>query len=172
MSIQKYTCSIFIVCDRGFRGEKCDIKCPYPTYGEDCQSECNCNVTYCDHVSGCTESSEGKIHYKKEQYIVNLELKYIIHNMSRYFNIFKLRRYEYINQIIFVNPALFFVPYSFEVHFFKLLIRGNSVCKILKALFSIYKRKVFSFKEDFSKHLSYKAVTKDLINKIITVKSK
>lgn len=32
-------------------------------------------------------------------------------------------------------------------------------------------QKVFSFKEDFSKHLSYKAVTKDLINKIITVKS-
>lgn len=100
-------------------------------------------------------------------------MKYIFDTMSRYFKIFEWRRYECINQIIFVNPALFFVPYSFEVHFFlKLLIKGNSVCKILKALFSVYKRKVFSFKEDFSKHLSYKAVTKDLINKIITVKSK
>lgn len=93
--------------------------------------------------------------------------------MSRYFNIFKLRRYEYINQIIFVISALLFVPYSFAVHFFfKLLIRGNSMCKILKALFSVYKRKVFSFEEDFSKHLSYKTVTKDLINKVNTVKSK
>lgn len=46
------------------------------------------------------------------------------------------------------------------------------MCKILKALFSVYKRKVFSFEEDFSKHLSYKTVTKDLINKVNTVKSK
>lgn len=83
-----------------------------------------------------------------------------------------MRRYEYINQIMSVNSALFFVPYFFAVHFFKLLIRSNSVCKILKALFYVYKRKVFSFKEDFSKHLSYKTVTKDLINKVITLKSK
>eukprot|EP00105_Crassostrea_gigas_P034264 XP_019918412.1 PREDICTED: cell death abnormality protein 1-like [Crassostrea gigas] len=73
-----------IICDRGFRGENCNTRCPYPTYGKDCQSKCNCNVTYCDHISGCTESSE----------------------------------------------------------------------------------------EDFSKHLSYKTVTKDLINKVNTVKSK
>ncbi|XP_052682257.1 uncharacterized protein LOC128162880 [Crassostrea angulata] len=47
-----------ILCDSGFRGNNCDAKCPYPTYGEDCQSECNCNITYCDHVNGCTVSSE------------------------------------------------------------------------------------------------------------------
>uniref|UniRef100_A0A8W8M4S3 Uncharacterized protein n=1 Tax=Magallana gigas TaxID=29159 RepID=A0A8W8M4S3_MAGGI len=47
-----------IPCDRGFLGENCVTKCPYPTYGDSCQSECYCNVTYCDHVSGCTETSE------------------------------------------------------------------------------------------------------------------
>lgn len=89
-----------------FSGENCVTKCPYPTYGEDCQSECNCNVSYCDHVSGCTETSEGKIHNKWVQYIFELQLKYIIDYMSRYFNIFKFRRYKNINQIISVYPFL------------------------------------------------------------------
>lgn len=52
-----------ILCDRGFLGENCDTTCPYPTYGEYCQSECYCNVTSCDHVSGCTETSEE--HFSK-----------------------------------------------------------------------------------------------------------
>lgn len=73
---------------------------------------------------------------------------------------------------MFVNFVLFFVFYFFEVYFFKLLIRGNSVCKIFKVLFYVYKWKVFFFKEDFLKYLSYKVVIKDLINKIIIVKSK
>nr|XP_034308687.1 N-acetylglucosamine-1-phosphodiester alpha-N-acetylglucosaminidase-like [Crassostrea gigas] len=47
-----------ILCDRGFRGKNCDTKCPYRTYGDSCQSLCNCNITYCDHVNGCTVSSE------------------------------------------------------------------------------------------------------------------
>lgn len=37
--------------------------------------------------------------------------------MLRYFNIFKLRRCEYINQIISVNLCLF-ISYSFVTHFF------------------------------------------------------
>uniref|UniRef100_A0A8W8MCR8 Uncharacterized protein n=1 Tax=Magallana gigas TaxID=29159 RepID=A0A8W8MCR8_MAGGI len=48
-----------ILCDRGFRGKNCDTKCPYRTYGDSCQSLCNCNITYCDHVNGCTVSSEA-----------------------------------------------------------------------------------------------------------------
>lgn len=36
--------------------------CSYPMYGEDCQSICECNVTYCDHVNGCIQSS-GKTLY-------------------------------------------------------------------------------------------------------------
>lgn len=50
---------LFLACDRGFRGENCDTKCPYATYGDGCQSLCNCNITYCDHVNGCTVSSGG-----------------------------------------------------------------------------------------------------------------
>lgn len=50
---------LFLVCDRGFRGKNCGTKCSYPTYGEGCQSLCNCNITYCDYVNGCTVSSGG-----------------------------------------------------------------------------------------------------------------
>lgn len=88
-----------------FLGKNCVTKCPYPTYGQDCQSKCYCNVTYCDHVSGCTETSGGKIQNKWVQYTFEPQLKYIIDNMSRYFNIFILRRYEYTNQKISVNPG-------------------------------------------------------------------
>lgn len=45
--------------------------------------------------------------------------------------------------------------------------------KILKSLCSVNNREFLGFfKGDFSKHLSYKTVTKDLINKGNTVKSK
>lgn len=55
---------ICIACDKGFLGVNCNTRCPYPMYGIQCQSECNCNTTFCDHVNGCPESLEGKNHYK------------------------------------------------------------------------------------------------------------
>lgn len=52
---------ICIDCDKGYYGPYCDFKCPFPLYGYDCQSVCDCNVTYCDHVNGCIKSTGGKI---------------------------------------------------------------------------------------------------------------
>lgn len=43
-------------CEEGFYGTNCGMKCSFPTYGLDCQSLCNCNVTYCHHVNGCIQS--------------------------------------------------------------------------------------------------------------------
>lgn len=45
-----------IACAKGFYGAECDIKCPYPAFGQACQSVCVCSVGYCDHVNGCTQS--------------------------------------------------------------------------------------------------------------------
>lgn len=47
-------------CDKGYAGQDCDIKCPYPVYGYKCQSVCDCNSTYCDHVNGCIQFT-GKL---------------------------------------------------------------------------------------------------------------
>ncbi|XP_052681389.1 uncharacterized protein LOC128162266 [Crassostrea angulata] len=56
------------LCDKGFRGKNCNTKCPYHTYGEECQYICKCNITHCNHVNGCTEASEEQfskhINYK------------------------------------------------------------------------------------------------------------
>lgn len=45
-----------IACAKGFYGAECVIKCPYPAFGQACQSVCVCSVGYCDHVNGCTQS--------------------------------------------------------------------------------------------------------------------
>lgn len=55
---------ICIECEKEFPGENCDTKCPYPTYKEGCRSLCNCNITNCDHLIGCTVFQEVKSHYK------------------------------------------------------------------------------------------------------------
>lgn len=44
-----------IACAKGFPGTNCVIKCPYPAFGEACQSVCDCIVRDCDHVNGCTQ---------------------------------------------------------------------------------------------------------------------
>eukprot|EP00105_Crassostrea_gigas_P041139 XP_019925287.1 PREDICTED: uncharacterized protein LOC109619517 [Crassostrea gigas] len=54
-------------CDAGFYGINCSKLCRYPNYGHECQNQCNCSQTACDHKIGCpieilnaiTESSKG-----------------------------------------------------------------------------------------------------------------
>lgn len=43
-----------LACDKGYNGHNCNAICPFPTYGLDCQSICNCTETFCDPVDGCT----------------------------------------------------------------------------------------------------------------------
>lgn len=40
-------------CDKGYTGQNCEDVCPFPGYGVDCQSMCNCTETQCDPVNGC-----------------------------------------------------------------------------------------------------------------------
>lgn len=48
---------VYTACDAGFIGKYCDTKCRYPTYGNDCQSLCDCNATLCDYAYGCGKTS-------------------------------------------------------------------------------------------------------------------
>lgn len=50
-----------LACKVGYFGLKCDTKCVYPSYGNDCQSKCNCKYTYCDHVEGCANLTGANI---------------------------------------------------------------------------------------------------------------
>lgn len=42
-------------CDPGTFGPKCEHVCPYPHYGNQCLSECNCSKDHCNPVNGCHE---------------------------------------------------------------------------------------------------------------------
>lgn len=55
---------VYLACENGFTGINCVTKCQYPTYGQDCQSVCDCNATVCDSVNGCINASESKIPYQ------------------------------------------------------------------------------------------------------------
>lgn len=44
---------IFVACDIGFVGLNCATQCSYPSFGRECQSECQCNKSLCNHAYGC-----------------------------------------------------------------------------------------------------------------------
>ncbi|XP_062582475.1 multiple epidermal growth factor-like domains protein 10 [Saccostrea cucullata] len=44
-------------CMDGYTGSQCEIPCPYPGYGKDCQKFCNCKQQYCIHITGCKDGS-------------------------------------------------------------------------------------------------------------------
>uniref|UniRef100_A0A8W8M4T1 EGF-like domain-containing protein n=1 Tax=Magallana gigas TaxID=29159 RepID=A0A8W8M4T1_MAGGI len=52
-----YEASISETCGKGFRGNSCEEKCPFPSYGVDCQMKCNCIDKDCDPAYGCKNSS-------------------------------------------------------------------------------------------------------------------
>lgn len=45
----------FVECTIGYFAKDCKLRCPYPSYGEECQEICNCSKVTCDFVSGCTK---------------------------------------------------------------------------------------------------------------------
>lgn len=45
--------TLFKGCAIGYQGNDCTNKCVYPTYGEDCQSICQCSDDDCHFSSGC-----------------------------------------------------------------------------------------------------------------------
>ncbi|XP_078334363.1 laminin subunit alpha lam-3-like isoform X1 [Crassostrea virginica] len=40
-------------CTPGYTGLNCTIRCPYPSYGENCQRNCTCSKEDCDVSTGC-----------------------------------------------------------------------------------------------------------------------
>nr|XP_019919328.2 uncharacterized protein LOC105319439 isoform X2 [Crassostrea gigas] len=40
-------------CEAGTIGPRCEIVCPYPWYGKQCLSKCNCSKDHCDTANGC-----------------------------------------------------------------------------------------------------------------------
>lgn len=66
-----------IECMPGYNGVNCSSPCPYPFYGVDCQSTCNCSRNLCDVSMGCVDGLVGNHIFffrwqKKERKCINL----------------------------------------------------------------------------------------------------
>lgn len=44
---------MYTECNIGFLGINCSSPCRYPSYGNNCQSGCNCLKNYCHPATGC-----------------------------------------------------------------------------------------------------------------------
>ena len=49
--------SILIECPNGTYGTKCTITCPPLTYGRFCGEKCDCPISLCHHMYGCSAIS-------------------------------------------------------------------------------------------------------------------
>lgn len=47
------TTFVFLGCNNGYFGPLCSQKCPYPSFGKECQKICKCENKICDHRQGC-----------------------------------------------------------------------------------------------------------------------
>lgn len=45
----------------GYTRLNCSSKCPYPTYGRNCQGLCDCSEIQCDISRGCGTLTSGNI---------------------------------------------------------------------------------------------------------------
>ncbi|XP_056015942.1 multiple epidermal growth factor-like domains protein 10 isoform X4 [Ostrea edulis] len=41
-----------VKCDVGYWGSNCEIRCPFPTYGDACQQLCDCEERRCNSAHG------------------------------------------------------------------------------------------------------------------------
>lgn len=57
----------FLVCKQGYNGPNCAFHCRYPSYGMDCQSECYCEESECNHIAGCNNISELYYYYHHQK---------------------------------------------------------------------------------------------------------
>ena len=47
------TYNFLLECMTGYTGFNCTIRCPFPSYGDNCQGNCTCSKEDCDVSTGC-----------------------------------------------------------------------------------------------------------------------
>ena len=100
-----YNWSHFADCETGFNGSSCDQQCPYPSYGLNCASKCNCIYKDCHYQYGCKKSRGG------------IFLSTII--TARYYNCFISSSVstEDISTIVLVKILFFIFTLQYLSHF-------------------------------------------------------
>lgn len=57
--LNQFSIIVFIACYKGYTVPNCKMKCPFPSYGVDCQMKCDCINKDCDHVNVCKRPTTG-----------------------------------------------------------------------------------------------------------------
>lgn len=47
-------------CTTGYGGPNCTLQCPYPTYGDRCEKDCDCIEYLCDVSTGCSKRNTSR----------------------------------------------------------------------------------------------------------------
>lgn len=57
-------------CNDGYKGVFCENRCPYPTFGSQCNERCQCSTEFCHHRSGCRApgNKNGEIEIKQDHH--------------------------------------------------------------------------------------------------------
>lgn len=112
-------------CVKGFTGHNCNVICPFPAYGLDCQSICNCTEKSCDPGDGCIghTTENGIVRNKLFPPILQCILKSLLDNL-RYEDIFHevwfcLNFIFNIYKMIIISSAKILATYIiFTLHIF------------------------------------------------------
>lgn len=59
--VSNYLKVVFVECEAGYLGPNCSVRCPYRSYGKQCQMVCNCPEASCNFAVGCQEDKVGKL---------------------------------------------------------------------------------------------------------------
>lgn len=63
---------LFLECPIGYHFINCSEKCNFPTFGEECQFQCDCPVSDCHFARGCVQNGDSD---------TNIQLKSMRNNL-------------------------------------------------------------------------------------------
>lgn len=70
--VSHYCAYIDSECMPGYNGPRCNIPCPFPTFGERCQGFCNCSRNQCDVSTGCKTERIGTSFVHKQSNFIHI----------------------------------------------------------------------------------------------------
>lgn len=107
IQFQVFFICLISACVKGFTGHNCNVICPFPAYGLDCQSICNCTEKSCDPGDGCIghTTENGIVRNKLFPPILQCILKSGL-TMFRYFNYLSVNIFYMLSVIIIGQFAI------------------------------------------------------------------
>lgn len=117
---QVFFICLISACVKGFTGHNCNVICPFPAYGLDCQSIFNCTEKSCDPGDGCKEhtTENGIVRNRLFPPILQCILK-SRSTMFRYFNYLSVNIFFYMLSVIIIGQFAIWRHFSWSLVLFE-----------------------------------------------------